>query len=387
MKKLVCVVYGTRPEAIKLAPIIEAINTTKTLKSWVVSSGQHTTMLNQAERVLKLKASTYLKVGTTNQTLPQSFSVILSKLEKLWTSRRPDLVLVQGDTTTASAAALAAFYLKIPVGHVEAGLRSGDLQSPFPEELNRILIDKVSSLLFAPTRQAATNLYREKIPRSRVFVTGNSVVDVFNRVYPPKFPFKDVVQPFILLTLHRRENFGSPMRSVCYSMLKILSCHNINLVIPVHPNPQVQKTLVAILGRHPRVHLVPPVDYPQFLDLMSKSLFVMSDSGGVQEEVTLVHKPLLVLRTNTERPEVIRCGAGRLVGTSLLVQFWANKLLRSAKLRIRMEQAKCPFGDGKTARRIAQAITTFLKSQSVALRTLKGAKVVPPPLLYKKGNI
>lgn len=372
--KTIVVVYGTRPEAIKLAPVVIALRSLPLTNVVVVSTGQHTDLLTQAEAALKLVPDIKLAIASPNQSLTETFAIAMSKFGAICATVRPDMVVVQGDTTTAAAAALTAFYQKIPVAHVEAGLRTHKKDSPFPEELNRILIDQVSSILFAPTSTSAEHLKREGLV-SGVHIVGNTVVDAFNLINPLKTEVLDSVPPYLVFTMHRRESFGSPMRSVCKSLLKIVDCEGIDIVIPIHPNPEVQRVISEELGSHKHIKIVNPLGYTEFLQLVSGSRFVLSDSGGVQEEAALVHKPILILRDCTERPEVVQVGIGKLVGyveTEILA--WTHKLLHDPVIYEAMCSAPNPFGDGTSSQQIAEVLQSFLERSSQLVQL----KSVPP---------
>lgn len=356
--KTIAIVYGTRPEAIKLAPVVRILQKISGIKTLVISTGQHTSLLNQAEESIGLTPDVQLAVGVSNQTLHQSFSTALEKLATTYAEMRPDLVVVQGDTNTAVAASLAAFYSKIPVAHVEAGLRTHNLQSPFPEEANRVLIDQISTLLFPPTEISAHNLQIEGITKN-VHIVGNTVVDAFNLIKLREPSFIPVDQPYLVFTMHRRENFGSPMRSVCKSIIRLVSTYDLQVLAPVHPNPEVQKVMSEELSGHSRVRLLPPMNYVDFLSLMAGSQFLLSDSGGVQEEAILLKKSVLILRDNTERPEVVTCGVGHLVGTSSdrIFEVATFLLKNSSSLSVSVN----PLGDGTSSQKIVSIILDFLK--------------------------
>lgn len=368
--KTVAIVYGTRPEVIKLAPVVHALSQLSNIKTIIVSTGQHTDLLTQTEQSLSMTPSYRLDVGVASHSLEQSFEITLNRVGLLFRdSVKPDLVVVQGDTTTAVAVALACFYMQIPVAHVEAGLRTGDIQSPFPEELNRVLIDKVSTLLFPPTQISADNLTREGL--TNWYITGNTIVDAFQSVYPVietsldteshKTAFKTPTHPFLIVTAHRRESHGTPMLGVCNSILRIVDCHSIDVYIPVHPNPQVRTRMQDMFKNHKKVHLLPPLSYIEFLRLLSNCKFILSDSGGVQEEAALVHKPILILRDRTERPEIVSCGIGRLVGTDENRIFQAATELLTDQVKYEaMCKAPNPLGDGLAAIRITSSIAKFL---------------------------
>lgn len=354
----ILVVYGTRPECIKLAPLIKLLKQQPEFKTTVISTGQHTNLLSQTEKSLNLVPDLKLNIGRNNQTLTQTFASGMSEFNTTCLVEKPDLVIVQGDTSTAVSVALAAFYLQISVAHVEAGLRTGNLNSPFPEEANRKIIDHLSTLLFPPTDISSNNLKNEGIIKN-VYVVGNTIVDAFNSINLEQVDYKPpTTNPFILVTCHRRENFGLAMENIMKAVIKLSP--NIDIVITVHPNQQVQKS-VDLVRNLSNIHLVEPLNYLEFLKLAQNCKFSMSDSGGLAEESSLLHKPILILRDTTERPEVINCGAGLLVGTNTDDIYNAAMLLISNEDEFRkMSIAKNPFGDGTTSLQIVDILKDFL---------------------------
>lgn len=378
----VLVLFGTRPEAIKLAPVIHELRK-KFFQTIVVSSSQHKQLLKPFLETLKVDVDFDLGVMRRNQSPTDVCSRVMAKLDKILASEQPDLILVQGDTTTTLAGALAGFYRKIPVGHVEAGLRSGNLMSPFPEEMNRRVVSQIASFHFAATEKNRRNLLAEDVPSEKVFVTGNPVVDAM------KYMLKNLkVDPAItelikategkkrlLLTTHRRESFGSAMTA----NLKVLrdfveKRKNVCMFFPVHPNPNVKKIAKEILGRRERIHLLDPLDYSDFLAIMKSAWLIVSDSGGVQEEAPSLGKPLLVLRENTERPEAIRSGVAKLVGKSpgSLKQFLEENYAVETWIKSVKEVAN-PFGDGKAAARIVKIIEEKLTSKPIGAKAVQGS--------------
>jgi len=362
------IVMGTRPEAIKLAPVVRALRERGRMQPLLVSTGQHRQMLDQALDVFGLRPDVDLAVMKTGQSLHDVTARTLEGMRRVLHQYRPEWVVVQGDTTTAFAAALAAFYDKLPVAHVEAGLRSGDRYSPFPEEINRRLVDQISEVLFAPTDSARDLLVREGYPLERVHVTGNTVVDALLAV-------RDVVRRqrtglpglratrlrgkrLILVTAHRRESFGPGVEAICRAMLRIVAAHpDVCIVYPVHLNPNVDEPVRRVLGGEPRVVLLPPVSYLEFVALLDRAHFVLTDSGGVQEEAPTFGKPLLVMRDVTERPEGIAAGVARLVGTSEERIFAeAARLLSDPAHYASMATGNNPYGDGKASARIAAVL-------------------------------
>ncbi len=358
---IVLVVMGTRPEAIKLAPVVAALRKRKGIKTLVCATAQHRELLDQAMRMFRLKPDFDLNLMRRGQTPKDIAKRVVLKLRPVLVRVKPDMVVVQGDTTTAAAAALCAAENGIPVAHVEAGLRSFDLNNPFPEEINRIFIDSISSLVFPPTQSAKSNLIREKLHGRSMLVTGNTIVDALRTAEggssEAPSPYKEV-----LVTLHRREIHGKPLKSIYRCLLKLVNQHeNLLFVYPVHPNPLILKTAKRML-RHPRIRLLAPQPYPSFLGLLKRSAFVITDSGGVQEEAVCLHKPLLVMRAKTERPEVVSCGAGVLLGHDpKKLSRWTGKLLKNPALFRRMARAKNPYGDGRASVRVAAGIADWLK--------------------------
>ena len=359
----VLVVVGTRPEAIKLAPVIRAMRRRR-ITTIVCSTGQHKEMLAQALRPFKITPDFSLRIMRPRQSPGVIAKRIFSGLRPILVKHRPGMVVVQGDTTTAAAAALCAFEQGIPVAHVEAGLRSFDLNDPFPEERNRVVIDMLSAIVFPPTPTASRNLRREKLHGRISIMTGNTVVDALKSSAEGEAP-KLSSRHEVLVTLHRREILGKPLKDIYRCLLKLVNQHeNLLFVYPVHPNPLILKTAKRML-QHPRIRLLPPQPYPDLLSLLKRAPFVITDSGGLQEEAVCLHKPLLIVREKTERPEVISSGAGILVGLSpRKLSHWTSRLLNEPPLRARMSRVKNPFGDGRASVRIAAAISRFLAAAS-----------------------
>jgi len=358
------VVFGTRPEAIKLAPVIHELK--KRHETIVVCTNQHIDLLNPLLRLLEIYPDYNLRIMTNDQTPHQVCSKILQKLDKIMAKEKPDLALVQGDTTTTLAASLAAFYHRIPVGHVEAGLRSGNVYSPFPEEMNRQLVSKIATFHFAATNGNRDNLLMEGIQSERIFVTGNPIVDAlktFIKIPTDNENLRKLIDETrdkkrILLTTHRRENFGELMYEYLSTLRDFITANkNTCLFFPVHLNPNVKKSAQTLLSGHERIYLLEPLNYIDFINLMRVCWLVVSDSGGVQEEAPTLGKPLLIIRENTERPETIKAGVAKLVGKdpqnlkkmleeNLAVDTW----IKSVK------EISNPFGDGKAARKILKVI-------------------------------
>jgi UDP-N-acetylglucosamine 2-epimerase (non-hydrolysing) len=368
MAMKVMAIFGTRPEAIKLAPVIKEMEKHPAEFDLVVTvTAQHREMLDQVLTLFDIVPDYDLDIMKSEQNVFQVTSRVLLGLEPLLRQEQPDLVLVQGDTTTVMAAALAAFYLKIPVGHVEAGLRTYDKFQPFPEEINRRLVSHIADWHFAPTPAARDNLLREGIPPERIFVTGNTVVDAILAVVRPNYVFGDPVlgqldfdaRKVILATTHRRENWGEPIRSVCQAIRYIVgNFSEVEIVYAVHLNPKVQRAVKTELEGVERVHLLGPLDYESFAHLMSQCYLILTDSGGIQEEAPSLGVPVLVLRNVTERPEGVDAGTLKVVGTEtdVIVQE-AARLLTDPVEYSRMASASNPYGDGRASQRIIDVLT------------------------------
>lgn len=366
----ILVVFGTRPEAIKLFPVIHAFKQDPDFKVTVCVTAQHRQMLDQVLKIAAIEPDVDLDVMRPNQTLPQLTARILRGLDEVLADVNPDRVMVQGDTTTAMAAALSAYYRKIPIDHVEAGLRSGDIYSPWPEEANRKVVGSIASLHFAPTARAAEALVRENVPPHRIFVTGNPVIDALlqtkerigefaalGQAIDDELPERGENRRILLVTAHRRENFDGGMQRIGQSLLMLAEREDTFIVFPVHPNPNVLEPMRVLLGHHPRIKLLPPLDYIPFVHLLSRAHCVLTDSGGVQEEAPALGKPVLVMRTTTERPEGIEAGTARLVGTDPHRIFnEAARLLDDQHHYDRMSRAHNPFGDGEASRRILDIV-------------------------------
>ena len=366
MKKRIMFVFGTRPEAIKMAPLILWMRKhCDMLAPIIVSTGQHKEMLNQVLRIFGIKPDYDLDIMQQAQTLTQITSKTLQGLETVLLREKPDMLLVQGDTSTAFAAGLCAFYNKISLAHVEAGLRTYDKQRPYPEEVNRRLISVVADLHFAPTSTSVKQLVAENIPKNSIYCTGNTVIDALLYVANNNFDFKksgiafDPDKKIILVTAHRRESFGLPMRGIFHSIRKLAEKHSeeIQVILPAHKNPAVQVEVKEILGDIKNVLVTEPLDYEPFVHLMKKAYFILTDSGGVQEEAPSLGKPVLVLREKTERPEAIEAGTVKLIGIDEKAVFdEAEKLLTDASVYKKMTKAVNPYGDGRASERIISAI-------------------------------
>ncbi len=369
MKKKILSVVGTRPEVIKMAPVIHAIAASATLENIVCASSQHRQMQDAMLDLFKIKPDFDLNVMKANQSLEYITSEVLEKFTIVLKETRPDLVLVQGDTTTSFAASLAAFYQGIPVGHVEAGLRTHNLKQPFPEEANRQLTSRLSRYHFAPTPQSQKNLLAEGIPQEHIFVTGNTVIDALfwmkenlnmGRITQtlPESILKMIDRPYVLVTGHRRENFGDGFLEICQA-IKILAEQKPDwqFIYPVHLNPNVQKPVFEILKNLHNVHLVDPVGYEPFVYLMMNSQIILTDSGGVQEEAPSLGKPVLVMRNTTERPEGITAGTAQLVGTNPdKITTGILTLIHDPREYAKMSNAVNPYGDGLAAQKIIEIL-------------------------------
>lgn len=354
----VATIFGTRPEATKMAPVILALRGNPHTEVIVLSSGQHRELLPQALGVFGLRADRDLAAMQPGQSIGGMTSRILHGCEAALAEVRPDVVLVHGDTTTTLAAALAAFYAKIPVGHVEAGLRTGDRYSPFPEEMNRLLADRICDLHFAPTELSAANLRREGIDPAGIVVTGNTAIDGLLAVAGPRRRRPPGEPRLVLIEAHRRENLGEPMHRIACAVRELArAVPGLELVWSLHPNPAVTRPVRSVLEAETGVRLIPPPDYVGWARLMAEADLILTDSGGIQEEAPALGVPVLILRESTERPEVVACGAGRLVGTEVpAVVAAARELLSEAGVYRAMAEAGSPFGDGRASRRIVDAL-------------------------------
>ncbi|MGB2925544.1 MAG: UDP-N-acetylglucosamine 2-epimerase (non-hydrolyzing) [Limnothrix sp.] len=362
----VCITLGTRPEAIKLAPVIRQFRQAADFQTSVILTGQHREMVDQVMQWFDLKADFDLEIMQPGQTLSDITCRSLEGLKQIYQKLAPDIVLVQGDTTTAFAAALAAFYQQIPVGHVEAGLRTDNLLNPFPEEANRRLISQISQLHFAPTTQAIANLEKSGV-LGGAYQTGNTVIDALLTVAAAKpdcnIPNLDWQNKRVILsTVHRRENWGEPLDDILQGFLKIVTAFpDVVLLLPMHRNPKVREPIQAILGQHPQIFLTEPLDYPQLVGAMQRCYMLLTDSGGLQEEAPSLGKPVLVLRETTERPEAVTAGTARLIGTAQDNIFQSMKTLLTDDAEYqRMATAVNPFGDGTSSQQILQIVRDFL---------------------------
>ncbi|MBT3358501.1 MAG: UDP-N-acetylglucosamine 2-epimerase (non-hydrolyzing) [Rhodospirillales bacterium] len=363
-------VFGTRPEAIKMAPVVKALASTQGMDARVCVTAQHRGMLDQVLGLFDIRPDFDLDIMKNNQTLTDITCGVLRGLDDVLAEFKPDRVLVHGDTTTTLAASLAAFYRRIPVGHVEAGLRTGNLYAPYPEEMNRRLTDGIADMMFAPTEGSRRNLLAEGVNEDKVFVTGNTVIDALLEVterlradtslvenLQSQFPFLDEGRKLILVTGHRRENFGDGFQQICSALAQLADRTDVQIVYPVHLNPNVQGPVFEIIGDHARVHLLEPQDYLPFVFLMDRAHLILTDSGGIQEEAPSLGKPVLVMREVTERPEAVTAGTVKLVGTDaeLIVETTRRLLDDDAAYGV-MSHAHNPYGDGQASKRIIKEI-------------------------------
>jgi UDP-N-acetylglucosamine 2-epimerase (non-hydrolysing) len=366
--KTVLAVFGTRPEAIKMGPVVEALRALPSITVRTLATAQHRELLDDVLRVFAIVPDHDLNVMTENQKLSDVTARCVQGIDRILEAEKPSIVVAQGDTTTVLAAALAAYYQRIPFAHVEAGLRTRDKYAPFPEELNRRLVGSLADIHFAPTREAADNLLAEGVPAQAVHVTGNTVVDAvqaialrtrLETVLPEHvLAFAKSVKRIVLVTAHRRESFGAPFESICLALSDIVARYpDVGLIYPVHPNPNVRRTVGAHLKDKERILLLEPIDYLQFVHLMRLSTLILTDSGGIQEEAPSLKKPVLVLREKTERPEGLRAGVARLVGTDRQrIVLEASRILDSDEEYSRMVVPENPYGDGRAAIRIASVL-------------------------------
>jgi len=370
--KVLCI-FGTRPEAIKMAPVVRALKQDGRFDCRLCVTAQHRQMLDQVLELFDLVPDDDLDLMRDNQGLAELSARALTGLDEVLQRRQPDIVLVHGDTTTSFVAGLAAFYRRVPVGHVEAGLRTGDLYAPWPEEFNRRVVGVVARLHFAPTRRAFDALVREGVPPSHVGITGNTVIDALQAVsrrldedsalsarQAALLPALDPARRLVLVTGHRRENFGEGFRNICTALAELASRPDVQIVYPVHLNPNVQGPVHALLATLDNVHLIAPQDYLPFVWLLKRCHMVLTDSGGLQEEAPVFGKPVLVMRETTERPEALDAGTAELVGTDVQrIVGAATRLLDDPAAYQHMAQAHNPYGDGTAARQIAQLLAQW----------------------------
>ena len=361
-------IIGTRPEAIKMAPLVRELQSSEHIESFVCLTGQHREMLDSVMDIFGLKANFDLNIMEKRQTLSTITTKTLLGMENVFAEAKPDLVLVHGDTSTTFAGALAAFYHQIKVGHVEAGLRTWDKYSPFPEEMNRTLVGDIADLHFSPTRANAENLRREAIA-GEIFITGNTAIDAMRYTVRSDYRFTTELlneldfehRRIIAVTCHRRENYGKPMQDIMHAILEVVERHpDVEVVYPVHLSPVVRECAFPILGGHDRIHLIDPIDVEEMHNLIARCCFVMTDSGGLQEEAPALGKPVLVMRRETERPEAVAAGTAKLAGVERdVIVSMADELLDSPEAYAKMAKAVNPYGDGRACARIVQAIDWY----------------------------
>lgn len=367
MEKIkVMTVFGTRPEAIKMAPLVKVLEAREEIESIVCITAQHRQMLDQVMNIFGIKADFDLDIMQSGQTLSDITARVMKGIEETIQTAKPDIVLVHGDTTTTFAGALGAFYCQTKIGHVEAGLRTYDKYSPFPEEMNRCLTTQLSDLYFAPTKNNEANLLKEHVDAEKIYITGNTVIDAIKTTVRDDYEFEDETlktldfenKRVILVTAHRRENLGEPLKNICTAILNVVNENSdVEVVYPVHLNPLVRETVFEILGNHPRIHLIDPLDVTELHNLMNRCYLVMTDSGGLQEEAPSLGKPVLVLRNETERPEAVAQGTVKLAGVDrAVIEEMANLLLNDKTAYDEMSKAVNPYGDGLASERIADAI-------------------------------
>lgn len=376
MKKKIAVIFGTRPDAIKVAPIIKLLKADPSVDCALCATGQHDQMLDQVLNVFQISPDVDFKVMHHNQSLSALTGRLMEKIDTYLVETKPDLVLAQGDTTTTYTASLASFYNRIPFGHIEAGLRTYNLQSPWPEEANRVMTSRIASLNFAPTQRAYNALIRENVPEDNIFLTGNTIVDALQSTYAevPRYidtirmalpaPIMDERNTVVMFTGHRRENFDGGLERFLEAIARLaVAFPHVQYVYPVHPNPKVKELVHTVLGVHayPNVHLIEPQNYVTYVWLLSRVKFVITDSGGMQEEAPSFSKPILITREYTERTEGIAAGFATLVGTDTTkILDLSSRLLTDDAFYQSMSKGKNPYGDGHAAERIVKASKNFL---------------------------
>lgn len=364
MKKIMTI-FGTRPEAIKMAPLVKELQNNLNLEPLIVISAQHREMLDSVLKTFNIIPDYDLDVMKSNQSLSQLTSRLLVKLDEVIKKEEPDMILIHGDTTTTFVGCLVAYYNQIPIGHVEAGLRTWDKYSPFPEEINRQIVGTMADLNFAPTFKAARNLLDENKVESSIAITGNTAIDAMKTTikdnYYSEIISKHIGKRFILLTTHRRENIGEPMHNIFKSIRKIAdSYEDVVIVFPIHKNPKVREIANIYLDNHERIELIEPLDVKDFHNFASKSYLILTDSGGVQEEAPSLGKPVLVLRDTTERPEGVDAGTLKIIGTSTEeILNYTKRLLDDENYYNKMSKARNPYGDGQASRRICENIEFY----------------------------
>ena len=363
-------IFGTRPEAIKLARVVHYLRDHTDIEPIICATAQHREMLDQVLQLFKLEAQFDLDIMSPGQTLAASTGRIITRLEPVIAQVKPDAVLVQGDTTTTFCGALAGFYANVPVGHVEAGLRTGDIRQPFPEEMNRLMVSRLAALHFAATERARDNLLVENVAPATIQVTGNTGIDAVlhirdqleaGKLSARSWDFLDDSKKLLLVTAHRRESFGAGFERLCQALSRIAERPDVRIVYPVHLNPNVRAPVQKYLAGHPNVVLLEPLDYLDFVDLMRRAYILLTDSGGIQEEAPSFGKPVLVMREKTERPEAVEAGTSTLVGTDIdRIVDAANQLLDDAREYSRRSLIHNPYGDGRASERIAAALDDYL---------------------------
>lgn len=389
-KKILCVV-GTRPEAIKMAPVILALQRQDWAEVKVLATAQHRQMLDQVLAFFNIQADIDLDIMRPNQSLTTLTGRILLEMDTVLNAERPDVVLVQGDTTTVMTVSLACFYHRIAIGHVEAGLRTWDSYNPFPEEMNRVLTGRLAHWHFAPTLSSAANLRKEGIPEADISVTGNTVIDALLMTAEKDYDLDAVLaqalpadKRMVLVTCHRRENFGAPLQAICQSLLALAQANpEVHFLFPVHPNPNVKQVVEQTLSAQANIQLCAPLDYAPFIAAMKRAYLIISDSGGVQEEAPALAKPVLVLREETERPEAVECGVVKLVGadrTKIMAE--VQRLLDDADYYQSLARGVSPYGDGLAAARIVEVLQRDLIGQQRQQGSgkLPGQVIAAPPL-------
>lgn len=379
-KKKIITIFGTRPEAIKMAPLVKELEKREEIESKVCVTAQHREMLDQVLELFDIQPDFDLNIMETKQTLTGITNKVLEGLEEVFQTEKPDMILVHGDTTTTFAGALSAFYQQIKVGHVEAGLRTFNKYFPFPEEMNRKLTGSLTDLHFAPTKGSKENLLREGIKESDIYITGNTVIDAMKHTVEKNYIFEndelnniDFSKKVIMITAHRRENWGEGIQNICIALNKIVEQNNdVELIYLVHLNPVVKDVVFERLGGKDRIHLLSPLDTKETHNLMNKSFMVMTDSGGLQEEAPHLGKPVLVLRDVTERPEAVEAGTVKLVGTDIdKIVSEANELLGNPEAYLKMSKSINPYGDGIASQRITEAILKYFNLSSREVKEFK----------------
>ena len=366
--KIICVV-GTRPEAIKMAPIILLLQKESWAEVKILATAQHRNMLEQVLKLFHITVHIDLNIMRPNQSLTLLTSRLLSSIDDVLLTEKPDIVLVQGDTTTTMSISLACFYHRIPIGHIEAGLRTKNIYNPFPEEANRVIVSKFARWHFAPTDSARLNLLNEGVTDTSIIVTGNTVIDALLMISEKNLPLNIPLNPdkrLVLITSHRRENFGEPFLNICHALRTVAENNpTVQFLYPVHPNPNVHDVAYRILGESPNIHLCEPLDYGQFVAAMKRAYLVVSDSGGVQEEAPALGKPVLVLREDTERPEAVEQGVVKLIGTTYeRIIREIQHLLDNEPAWRAMARGVSPYGDGRSAMRTVKILREFYSSQA-----------------------